>query len=565
MRFHNRAVVTVLVLAGSAAWAQGPTGRPPGSVPFTSTTPRPGATGVLPELQPPDGIWQVDKETGRRYFDEAHYKMENGFSRQPDGMIRLKYGLTIKPVGEDENFFYVRVWEPEANPIERGTNNRVPTPEEKAEIAKRYTGTAGAADRIELVRLTSSLPTEGQWRNDFQLVDINADGHLDFVHGPIRKSNGIPQFLLGDGKGNFAGWRDWNMAEVMAAKTRFDYGDIAVADLDGDGHLDVALACHLMGVYILRGDGKGGFAPYTKGVEYSIPGRGGQGEAFSSRELEIADVDGDGRLDVLVLGEGPKLGQLQRKALVKPGEEANDPRAGGSFGVLVYRNNGDGSWTTKGPYLARIFGDSLAVVDLNGDGRLDLLAATMAGGERGIVGIQLADGSFETRGYADEGRGVVQAVAAEDVDGDGTVDLVLHRQMREADGWHVVLEVHWSWGRPELRVEKVLADVRPLVVRAIEIADLDRDGLKDIVLSGDDDRMAILLGVRRDGRLAFDLEDSPELGPSRAGCTSHHVGTADVDRDGAPEIFATYANERCAAEGRVEGWRVVVKPLTTTP
>ena len=50
----------------------------------------------------------------------------------------------------------------------------------------------------------AGLPHEGQWRNGFDIADMNGDGLLDIVHGPPRKGDRRPHVFLGDGKGN---WR----------------------------------------------------------------------------------------------------------------------------------------------------------------------------------------------------------------------------------------------------------------------------------------------------------------------------------------------------------------------
>lgn len=70
--------------------------------------------------------------------------------------------------------------------------------------------------------------------------------------GPARKSpTRVPQIFAGDGKGNFT-----LLTRYTFPRIAFDYGDVAVADFDGDASLGIALASHLQRIAVLlrRGD-----------------------------------------------------------------------------------------------------------------------------------------------------------------------------------------------------------------------------------------------------------------------------------------------------------------------
>ena len=51
-------------------------------------------------------------------------------------------------------------------------------------------------------------------------------------------------------------------------ESAYDYGDVALADLNADGHTDIVLAVHLRGLLVLVGDGKGKFENYSKGIGF---------------------------------------------------------------------------------------------------------------------------------------------------------------------------------------------------------------------------------------------------------------------------------------------------------
>ncbi len=102
----------------------------------------------------------------------------------------------------------------------------------------------------------------------------------------------------------------------------------------------------------------------------------------------------------------------------------------GQVGVLL--NNGDGTFQPAVNYGSGAdFPTSVAVADVNGDGKLDVLVANGATGthgeEDGAVGVLLGngDGTFQTAVIYDSGGGSDPSVAVADVNGDGKPDLVV--------------------------------------------------------------------------------------------------------------------------------------------
>jgi FG-GAP-like repeat len=180
------------------------------------------------------------------------------------------------------------------------------------------------------VRLAHGIELDVVSYDDRHLrVKINGDGHLDVVFGPPRKSGRrMPTIFLGDGAGR---WRPWAAASFPPLP--FDYGDVKVADLNGDGVPDLVFAFHLQGVVALIGDGLGRFTPWSRGMDLGAP-QPGEALAFSSRALAIIDWNSDGRPDVVALGEGPSPGG-------RPGPGAAVGFRAGSRGTIVYLNQGE--------------------------------------------------------------------------------------------------------------------------------------------------------------------------------------------------------------------------------
>jgi hypothetical protein len=204
------------------------------------------------------------------------------------GKVRTRNGIDLELAGEDAASWHYKVYLPqERAPKPRAPAPAPPDPPRAADLA--------ASDALQFEPIGAGLPRAGQWREGFDLADLDGDGNLDLVHGPARKGRRVPHVFRGDGRGAFAEW-----SEARFPSLAYDYGDARAADFDGDGRLDLALAVHLSGLQLLLGDGRGGFRAAGAGLDWS-----GAGAGFSSRAIRAADLDGDGRVDLAPLGEFP--------------------------------------------------------------------------------------------------------------------------------------------------------------------------------------------------------------------------------------------------------------------
>ncbi|HEX4965883.1 MAG TPA: VCBS repeat-containing protein [Thermoanaerobaculia bacterium] len=503
--------------------------------------------------QPPDGKWLKDKD-GKQYFLDKIDK-DGPFLRLNDHQIRTRWGITVDVAKEDDKFFYYKVYKSlgaftvTAPP---------PTQEEIQKLAASYTVNIPEAHRLSFVSFGKGLPTSGQWRNGFDIADMNGDGHPDIVHGPARKSMGSPVIFLGDGKGN---WRRWSEAKYPPLP--YDYGDAAVADFNGDGKPDIALAMHLRGFVVLLGDGKGNFTNWSKGLDLHVAGTGNDDAGFSSRALVAVDWNHDGRPDILALGEGPRLNLT--------GGAARPDLKTTAFGTLLYINQGDGTWVRKdqGTSGRENFGDDLTLGDFNGDHRLDFAEGTNTQGRRALVNLAREDGGWNAI-EVDQIRpgSYIRSVTAADFNGDGLDDLVVGYLSFEQNTWRSGIDVLYShpdgtWTRQPLAVEEGRTEVS-----ALAHGDLDGDGKQDLVaLTGDGDTW-IFYG---DGKGGFTRETSSGIPPYPGGCRGYHVRLADLDGDGKDEIVSEFAGENspmfapdlCTSGGGMRAWHAV--PADSTP
>jgi hypothetical protein len=268
------------------------------------------------------------------------------------------------------------------------------------------------------------------------IADVEGDGKPDLLvlnaGGPNSACCGGPQsvsVLRGNGDATFQPALSY--ALNSHPNTQVSPNKLTVADVNGDGRSDVLVSDGVGydpyafvdnfrgGVSVLLNTGDGTFAD---AVLYD------SGGYLAASNVIAADVNGDGFSDVVVSNVCSVPGIGSPSYLCYQQNGGNLTRIPGTIGVLL--GNGNGTFQPAVTYPSGgIVPGAIAATDLNRDGTLDLLvehaACFQCAGTMTAVLIGNGDGSFQAPAPYNNGASTPVAVAAGDLDGDGPVEAVV--------------------------------------------------------------------------------------------------------------------------------------------
>ena len=328
--------------------------------------------------------------------------------------------------------------------------------------------------------------------------DFDRDGRMDLA--VVDSSPHTVTILFGTGAGGFVSPRT---ARVPPAAD-----SIAVADVDRDGQPDliVGASAGRGSISVLIGKGEGAFArPHT----YVLGGNAG---TRNPGTLSVADLNGDQRPDIIA-ARGDK--------------------------VLVLLGRGDGAFKPARSYLADGAGSvsSFAVGRTDGDRAPDVVAGSQEGVNAPVGTLSVlhgtGSGGFSTARRTRPDRLIPEKLALLDVSGDGKPDLLVActaatTDQETGDQDHAVIVVSLGRGSGVFS-RRVEYDVGTQAPTAFLVRDFNHDGRADLLLAS----TAGLTQLLGNGDGTFQAPRRVDATPRMGGAL---VVAADFDGDGRPDL-----------------------------
>jgi hypothetical protein len=373
---------------------------------------------------------------------------------------------------------------------------------------------------------SKGLPEKGQWRGDPTAADVNHDGHTDVIASlrkldkdrkkPTRdkkpqkptdmKTENTPEsglyVFLGDGEGN---WKK----STDGITSGLGYGGAEVADINNDGHPDIAFSTHCGPAVVYLGDGKGAWTSAGEGID----------NPTILQDVTVADFTGDGHKDLVGLSQFPDRGGR----------------------IYCFENRGDGTWQRMHdePLMREeSFGSDICSEDIDQDGDMDLIAAT----DKGLkVFVNDGTGQFEDRslGLAKPSIGnSLTSVACGDINGDGDIEIVVGAfQAEDQPGLEVYESVDPAKEEGLYWKRLYEGPYRKDYVFGLDLGDLDGDKDLDLVVASNS---------REQGSRVTVFENDGTGMMTEKGCIEGATGRstidlADFNGDGRLDVLTVFS------------------------
>lgn len=343
----------------------------------------------------------------------------------------------------------------------------------------------------------SSPVTVGQGSGEIVLADLNRDGHLDMITKHL-----LPQSVvirLGDGKGHFAPLADSPMSFA------YQPGTITLGDVNNDGILDMGVASkdkEKEYVRIFMGNGKGMFS-LTSGSPLIVS----TATETYKPSLRFGDINEDGKVDIVMAN-----GRRNSIEIL-----FGDGRGGFSIGPVVRLEPGQNR-------------HYFALGDVDGDRHLDVVLSinTEADGVPGRLVIKRGDGKGAFTDVPGSSLSVLpgaRLAALADVNGDQHLDIVLNH------GRDNHLTVLLNSGKGMFTHAPASPYNIGTEAFAVVVADVNGDKKNDLV-AATVNSVTVLLGDRRG------FVPAPGS-PFRAGPGAYNLTVGDLNEDGKLDIAAS--------------------------
>lgn len=313
------------------------------------------------------------------------------------------------------------------------------------------------------------------------IADLDRDGYDDIVsvHESDDQYDGVPEGHIRVAYGS-ANPNEWVLATLAEGPEAGAAEDVAIADLNGDGWLDVVAACELAHLIYLENPGA---AVRTTRWERLLPSVTTNRGSFI--RVFLADLNGDGAPEIVTPNKGAQ----------DPTQARQEPKAI-SFFALEGPPLADDSWVehelTRVPWPIDSY-----TVDLDADGDTDVVAGSVAQGRMMWFENRSVDAAFEfverpievavaNEADAADGGGVPTVngfhVQFVDLNGDERLDIVTFDTRQLLGLGPVWLEQPETSDSPWLlhRIDRYAPDT----LVGLNIVDINGDGRPDLMTGG---------------------------------------------------------------------------------
>ena len=343
-------------------------------------------------------------------------------------------------------------------------------------------------------------------------LQVSADGTTITCTTPARRGKpGLVDVLVTNPSGlsatqsqSFRYFLSTLAYDVPTALTGTDTGprSVGVADLNKDGFPEIIVVFQTSStVQVHKNNGSGAFGVSVSRTVGSSP-----------LGLVIADLDGNGNLDVATASAGASLvSVLLGDGLGSVATAVNSPTGGGQ------------------PV-------SLIALDANGDGSLDLLTANSAAAMNGNLGLLLGNktAAFTLGSAIGTAAATLIGLTAADLDGNGKVDAVgVHRLNQLGVSNVSVLQNRGVATAPLFALTS--AKTNQINPNAVGSGDFNRDGLGDVVVTNDVAATGKLTYLQ--GASGAQLGDAGAAGSYDLDGTPTALAVADLDGDGFLDVI----------------------------
>lgn len=459
---------------------------------------------------------------------EAVDKRDGNYQMLANGRVRLASRGEFVLDHQDDKHLYIAIYPAPVN---------VPTSFLALPAATPEVPVRDKRGAIDLIDSGGGLPHTGQWRDNFAVGDLLGDGSTQLVFAPPRKSGDTPLLFREQADG-------WHRVSLKVPAANYEYGGVAIADVDGDGRNDLVLAMHLTGFSALRAQANGTFAAFDS----ALP------------TIHDARVSGSG-VAVLALPAPPRTAAallLLREPFARHGAATSMPA------LATYRLGKHGF--SHAQLAENLGGTSMAYAPATARCAAKLAVGSVYTGPPPLL--ETRDQSTWTPRAIDvfpDAAERVAAVTLGDADGDGCSDLAVAYSRRIGTVWHSVVDVYLDRGARWQRINLLDAPRGARVTAMTFAASAARSGAAKL-LTLDDDGSVRAYDI--EGSVGEWLLDNPA--PAwRRGCGGSDIHVLPADASGNLRIAANFAGEpimgafdRCRNGGGIEVWRLIQRDQT---